>query len=72
MVGEPVITRRGGQPGNRNALKSGRYTARNKANHRHVNALIKRAHIAIAEVEKRLPKRKPGPKPGARRRSALR
>jgi hypothetical protein len=65
VAGEPVTTKRGGQPGNRNALRSGRYTAENKAKHRYVNQLIKRAHVAIAEVEKRLPKRKPGPKPGS-------
>ncbi|HEY4114822.1 MAG TPA: hypothetical protein VGM17_12270 [Rhizomicrobium sp.] len=54
---------KGGAPkGNRNALKTGRYTAENKALKRKVAALIKRAHVAMAEVEKRLPKRKPGPK----------
>ena len=67
VVGVAVVTKRGGQPGNRNAWKSGRYSAENKAKHRYVNALIKRASVAVAEVEKRLPKRKPGPKPASRR-----
>lgn len=59
---------KGGAPkGNRNALKTGRYTAENKANKRRVVALIKRAHVVIADVDKRLPRRKPGPKPAPRR-----
>ena len=56
----------GAPKGNKNALKSGRYTTDKKALRRQMARLIKRAHVAMAEVEKRLPRRKPGPKAGAR------
>jgi hypothetical protein len=66
VVNEVVVTKRGGQPGNKNALKTGRYTADKRALRRQMAKLVKRAHVAMAEVEKRLPRRKPGPKGGAR------
>ena len=61
-VWQPPI---GAPKGNKNALKSGRYTTERKALRRRIAALIRRAHIAVAEVDKRLPRRKPGPKPQA-------
>jgi hypothetical protein len=66
VTSEVAITKRGGQPGNKNALKTGRYTAEKQAARKQIARLIKRAHVAMAEVEKRLPRRKPGPKGGAR------
>lgn len=56
----------GAPKGNKNALKTGRYTAEKQAARKQIARLIKRAHVAMAEVEKRLPRRKPGPKGGAR------
>jgi len=64
---KPLITKRGGQKGNRNALKTGRYTADKVAARRQCAAVIKVARVAVAEVYKSLPKAKPGPKPGSRR-----
>jgi len=43
--------RHGGQPGNRNALKSGRYTAEKQAVRRQIAALVRRANAAIAMVD---------------------
>ena len=43
--------KRGGQFGNRNARKSGRYTAEKQAVRRQVAALVRRANAAIAMVE---------------------
>jgi hypothetical protein len=62
-VWQPPI---GAPKGNKNALKTGRYTAEKQAARKQIARLIKRAHVAMAEVEKRLPRRKPGPKGGAR------
>lgn len=55
----------GAPKGNKNALKTGRHTTEKKALRRQMAKLIKRAHVAMAEVEKCLPRRKPGPKPQA-------
>jgi hypothetical protein len=46
---------KGGAPkGNRNALKSGRYTAEKRAMRRRIAGLIRRAHGAIAMVDESL------------------
>ena len=43
--------RHGGQIGNQNALKSGRYTAEKQAMRRRIAGLIRRARAAIAMVD---------------------
>src|SRR5437773_6104907 len=61
---------KGGAPkGNRNAVKGGFHTAANRELRRRIAAVLKQAHVAVAEVRRRLPKRKPGPKPGGKRGS---
>jgi hypothetical protein len=66
-VAGPVIARRGGQKGNHNALKTGRHTAKRRALKKQISDLIKRANVAVAEVENRLPRRKPGPNLASKR-----
>ena len=51
---------------NRNALKGGFHTDEARALRRQIAAVLKRANVAVAEVQKRLPRRKPGPKPGSK------
>ena len=46
--------KRGGRPGNRNALRTGQHTARNRALHAQVTAFIRRARAIAAQVEARL------------------
>src|SRR5262245_8821883 len=56
--------RRGAQPGNRQALKSGRYTAENRALRRYISDFIEKANALVALVDARH-----GFKPGRRRKS---
>jgi hypothetical protein len=42
--------KRGGQPGNRNAVKTGRYTASLKARRRQSREVLRRARAALAEA----------------------
>ena len=53
--------RHGGQLGNQNALKSGRYTAEKQAIRRRIAGLIRRANAAIAMVDASLRARRRAP-----------
>jgi len=50
-VGRSYNPKGGAPKGNRNALKSGRYTAEKQAVRRQVAALVRRANAAIALVD---------------------
>jgi len=57
----------GGRPGNQNAVKTGAHSVENRALRKRIAALVRQTNVAVAEIERKLPRRKPGPKPGSRR-----
>ena len=71
-AGVPKKRARGGQPGSKNALKTGRHTAERKALRKRVWLFVSGVRGALADVDSRRPKRPKGrpaePKPPKRPR----